>query len=95
MVIGVADDAVTPTDHAEWLYAAAPAPKRLVIQRNTTHYAAYKQYAAEVIPMIVEWLQALVLRNDDIEVRERRAQESQEESVRYIGGSSTNTRAKT
>jgi alpha/beta superfamily hydrolase len=95
MVIGVADDAVTPTDHAEWLYAAAPAPKRLVIQRNTTHYAAYKQYAAEVIPMIVEWLQALVLREDDIEVRERRVQEPQEESVRYIGGSSTNTRAKT
>ncbi len=83
MVIGVADDAVTPTDHAEALYEAAQRPKRLVLQRNTTHYAAYKQYAGEVIPMMVEWLRALVLRDDDIEVREAKAQE---ESVRHIGG---------
>ena len=83
MVIGVADDAVTPTDHAERLYAAARRPKRLVLQRNTTHYAAYKQYAGEVIPMMVEWLRALVLRDDDIEVRDERAQE---EIVRFIGG---------
>jgi dipeptidyl aminopeptidase/acylaminoacyl peptidase len=83
MVIGVADDAVTPTDHAEQLYAAAQAPKRLVLQRNTTHYAAYKQYAGEVIPMMVEWLRALVLRDDDIEVRDTKTQEA---SVRYIGG---------
>ena len=83
MVIGVADDAVTPTDHAERLYDAAQAPKRLVLQRNTTHYAAYKQYAGEVIPMMVEWLRSLVLRDDDIEVRETK---TQEETVRYIGG---------
>ncbi len=83
MVIGVADDAVTPTDHARQLYAAASAPKKLVIQRNTTHYAAYAQYASEVIPMMVEWLRSLVLRDDDIEVREK---SSQEETVHYIGG---------
>lgn len=82
MVIGVADDAVTPTDHARLLYAAAPAPKKLVIQRNTTHYAAYAQYAGEVIPLMVEWLRSLVLREDDIEVREK---SSQEETVHYIG----------
>ncbi len=69
MVIGVADDAVTPTDHAERLFAAAPSPKKLVIQRNTTHYEAYKQYAGEVIPMMVDWLRTLVLRDDSIEVR--------------------------
>jgi uncharacterized protein len=91
MVIGVVDDAVTPTDHAEQLYAAAQAPKRLVLQRNTTHYAAYKQYAGEVIPMMVEWLLALVLRDDDIEIREKRMQE---ETVRHIGGSTTASRAK-
>lgn len=55
MIIGVADDAVTPTDHAEALYQAAPGPKKLIIQRHTTHYAAYKQYGDEVIPQIVEW----------------------------------------
>jgi dipeptidyl aminopeptidase/acylaminoacyl peptidase len=84
LVIGVTDDAVTPTDHAEQLYAAAARPKKLVLQRNTTHYAAYKQYAAQVIPLMVEWLRALVLRGDDIEIRESRAQE---ETVHFIGGS--------
>jgi fermentation-respiration switch protein FrsA (DUF1100 family) len=83
MVVGVADDAVTPTDHAERLYEAAQGPKRLVLQRNTTHYAAYKQYAGEVIPLMVEWLRSLVLRDDDIEVRDASAQGG---SVRYIGG---------
>jgi alpha-beta hydrolase superfamily lysophospholipase len=86
MVIGVADDAVTPTDHAERLYAAAQAPKRLVLQRNTTHYAAYKQYAGEVIPMMVEWLRSLVLRDDGIEIRDGSAHE---DTVRYIGGSAS------
>jgi hypothetical protein len=83
MVVAVEDDAVTPTDHAVRLYEAAAAPKRLVVQRNTTHYAAYQQYAAEVIPLMVDWLRALVLREGDIEVPERAADD---ESVRYIGG---------
>lgn len=84
MVIAVADDAVTPTDHAKTLYEAAPSPKRLVIQRNTTHYAAYKQYASDVIPMMVEWLRAHVLREDDIEVR---ATDGAGASIRHIGWS--------
>lgn len=83
MVIGVADDAMTPTDHAERLYEAAPPPKQLVMQRNTTHYAAYKQYGAEVIPIMVDWLTAHVLREDDLEVR---AFGGPHESVRYVGG---------
>lgn len=57
MVIGVEDDAVTPTDHAIALHAAAPAPKRLIMQRHTTHYAAYAQYGDVVIPQIVSWYQ--------------------------------------
>jgi alpha/beta superfamily hydrolase len=84
MVIGVVDDAVTPTDHAERLYEAAAQPKQLVLQRNTTHYEAYKQYASEVIPMMVDWLRTLVLRGDDIEVRRTDAGEG---TVRFIGGS--------
>jgi hypothetical protein len=31
------------------------------MQRGTTHYAAYKQYAGEVIPMMVDWLRRLVI----------------------------------
>jgi len=82
MVIGVADDAVTPTDHAERLYAAAASPKQLVLQRNTTHYAAYTQYAGEIIPMMVDWLRTLVLGPEDIEVRTELA----DGGVRFIGG---------
>jgi alpha/beta superfamily hydrolase len=61
MVVAVDEDVVTPTDHATALYAAAAAPKRLVLQHGTTHYAAYKQYAADVIPLMVDWLRALVI----------------------------------
>jgi hypothetical protein len=55
LIVAVADDPVTPTDHAHRLYAAARQPKKLLIQRRTTHYAAYDQYADEVIPQMVDW----------------------------------------
>lgn len=55
MVVGVEGDAVTPTDHAVALYDAAAEPKKLVMQRHTTHYAAYSQYGAAVVPAMVEW----------------------------------------
>lgn len=56
MVIGIEDDATTPTDHAVRLYEAALGPKALVMQRHTTHYAAYDQYWTVVTPRIVDWL---------------------------------------
>lgn len=56
LVIGVEGDATTPTDHAVALYAAAAGPKKLVMQRHTTHYAAYDRYWASVTPLIVDWL---------------------------------------
>ena len=55
MVIGVENDATTPTDHAVSLYERAGTPKKLVMQGHTTHYAAYKQYGDHVIPLIVDW----------------------------------------
>jgi dipeptidyl aminopeptidase/acylaminoacyl peptidase len=55
LVVGVEDDPVTPTDHSIDLYEAAPAPKKLIMQGRTTHYEAYEQYAAEVIPQMVDW----------------------------------------
>lgn len=55
LVIGVEDDPVTPTDHALMLYERAHAPKKLILQRNTTHYAAYEDYAGDVVPEIVDW----------------------------------------
>jgi len=83
MVIGVENDAVTPTDHARQLYDAAPGPKKLVLQSGTTHYAAYKHYAGVVIPMMVDWLRRLVLQDGAIEVREQYAQE---ETVYHVTG---------
>ena len=68
MIIGVENDAVTPTDHAEALYEAAGEPKKLVMQRHTTHYAAYKQYGDEVIPQIVDWFDTH-LRSSHLDIR--------------------------
>lgn len=55
LVIAVEDDPVTPTDHAVSLYDAAPSPKKLILQRHTSHYAAYSQYREVVTPRIVDW----------------------------------------
>jgi dipeptidyl aminopeptidase/acylaminoacyl peptidase len=55
LVIGVENDATTPSDHAHRLYEAARGPKALIMQRHTTHYAAYDQYWNEVTPRIVAW----------------------------------------
>lgn len=58
MVIAVSDDSVTPTEHALALYEKAAEPKKLIMQRQTTHYAAYSQYGDAVIPEIVDWFDA-------------------------------------
>lgn len=68
MVIGVAGDATTPTDHAEQLYAAARGPKTLIMQNHTTHYAAYDKYWEQTTPRIVEWFDTYV-RPADVVVR--------------------------
>ncbi len=64
MVIGVENDATTPTDHAEALFAAAAGPKSLIIQRKTSHYAAYDRYWTEVTPRLVEWFDRYVKPTD-------------------------------
>ena len=55
MLIAVEHDATTPEDMAYALYERAGAPKRLVVQTGTTHYAAYAQYRDFVTPLIVDW----------------------------------------
>jgi dipeptidyl aminopeptidase/acylaminoacyl peptidase len=64
LVIGVEGDATTPTDHAERLYAAARGPKELIIQRHTTHYAAYDKYWEQTTPRMVEWFCRYVRQQD-------------------------------
>jgi hypothetical protein len=68
LVVAVEGDATTPTDHAEALYEAARGPRRLVLQRHTTHYAAYDRYWETVTPLIVEWFDRF-LRNAGVVVR--------------------------
>jgi len=55
LIVAVENDPVTPTDHAQALYDRAGPAKKLIIQRHTTHYAAYRRYGATVIPQMVEW----------------------------------------
>lgn len=83
LIIGVEDDAVTPTDHATSLYAAAGAPKKLIMQRATTHYEAYKQYGAVVIPEIVDWFSS-ALRNGQIDISESSSNITSFRSVRLV-----------
>ena len=73
MLICVENDATTPEDHAYALYERAKAPKRLVVQTGTTHYAAYAQYRAVVNPMIVQWFQRYLV-NGEVQVHEQSAE---------------------
>ena len=86
MVIGVEDDATTPTDHAVALYEAAQGPRQLVMQRKTSHYAAYDQYWKTVTSLIVGWFDRylapgdVVIHTTDVTV----------EKTTFIGGSHDN-----
>lgn len=64
MVIGVEGDATTPTDHAVALYDKAVEPKKMIMQRHTTHYAAYEKYGDQVTPAIVEWFERHMTRGN-------------------------------
>lgn len=55
LIVAVENDPVTPTDHARALYDRAGPPKKLIVQRHTTHYAAYRQYGRTIIPHMVDW----------------------------------------
>ncbi|MDE0232426.1 MAG: alpha/beta fold hydrolase [bacterium] len=55
LIVAVENDSVTPTDHAQALYDRAGAPKKLIIQRQTTHYAAYRRYGKTITPLMTDW----------------------------------------
>lgn len=82
MVIGIEGDATTPTDHAVAIYEAAKGPRSLVMQRHTTHYAAYDKYWATVTPAIVQWFDTH-LSNGDVVIT---TQDGPAESVTYLEG---------
>ena len=68
LIVAVEGDATTPTDHAVSLYDAATGPRELIMQRHTTHYAAYDQYWELVTPRIVDWFQTH-LRSGHVAIR--------------------------
>jgi uncharacterized protein len=69
LVVAVENDATTPTDHAVAIYEAARGPKKLIIQRHTSHYAAYAKYADQVIPEMVAWFTAYLKAPGDLVTR--------------------------
>lgn len=72
LVIAVDQDATTPTDHALAIYRVAAGPKKLLVQRHTGHYAAYRAYGDEVIGHVVAWFAEHLTARPDIEVHSSR-----------------------
>jgi uncharacterized protein len=83
LLIGVENDATTPADHAQRLYDVAKGPKELILQRHTTHYAAYDRYWQTVTPRIVNWFDRY-LQNGNVVVHSRTGGS---EDVDYLEGS--------
>ncbi|HEX3336517.1 MAG TPA: CocE/NonD family hydrolase [Jatrophihabitans sp.] len=87
-VIAVEGDATTPTDHAISIYEAARGPRQLIVQRHTTHYAAYDKYWTSVTPRIVEWFGRYLV-NGSVVVHTAGSAASNgpsPQSIEYLGG---------
>jgi uncharacterized protein len=79
LMTSVEDDVVTPADHAMALYERAGAPKKLIHQRETTHYRSYTDNYAVLMPQIVDWYDRY-LKYGPIETR----QSSPTEEIVYL-----------
>ena len=55
LFVSTENDAVTPEDQTFRLYQKAGQPKKLILQKETSHYKAYDEYFDQVTPQIVEW----------------------------------------
>lgn len=55
LITAVEDDVVTPEDHALALFEKAGGPKKLIRQRETTHYRAYKDNFEHLSSQIIGW----------------------------------------
>ncbi len=67
LMTSVADDVVTPEDHATALYERAGPPKKLISQRDTSHYRSYTENYSVLMPEIVAWYDRY-LKNGSIQV---------------------------
>lgn len=55
LFISTEGDAVTPEDQTFRMYEKAGQPKKLILQKETSHYKAYDQYFDKVTPQIIDW----------------------------------------
>jgi fermentation-respiration switch protein FrsA (DUF1100 family) len=55
LFISTENDAVTPEDQTFILYEKAGEPKKLILQKETSHYKAYDDYFDQVTPQIIDW----------------------------------------
>jgi len=55
LFISTEGDAVTPEDQTFRLFEKAGEPKKLILQKETSHYRAYDDYFDQVTPQIVDW----------------------------------------
>ena len=55
LFISTEADAVTPEDQTLRLYEKAGQPKKLILQKETSHYKAYDDYFDQVTPQIIDW----------------------------------------
>jgi len=70
LFIATENDAVTPEDQTFRLYEKADQPKKLILQKETSHYKAYGDYFDQVTPQIIEWYDRY-LKYDRVEVWEQ------------------------
>lgn len=55
LFISTEGDAVTPEDQTFRMYEKAGQPKKLILQKESSHYKAYDQYFDKVTPQIIDW----------------------------------------
>jgi pimeloyl-ACP methyl ester carboxylesterase len=55
LFISTENDAVTPEDQTFRLFEKAGEPKKLILQKETSHYKAYDDYFDQVTPQIIDW----------------------------------------
>ena len=55
LFVSTENDAVTPEDQTFVLFEKAGQPKKLILQKETSHYKAYDDYFDQVTPQIVDW----------------------------------------
>ena len=55
MFVSTEGDAVTPEDQTFRLFEKAGLPKKLILQKETSHYKAYDEYFDQVTPQMIDW----------------------------------------